>query len=728
MITNFPVRFRLRTIFLFLAGFLFLYMFWLVRGNDTLWERFWIGHLTIVFTSALCTRLGWFTRNTLDNAQKKQAWTFLSAGLSIWLLHDVFFLFSDLLGRQSDWLAWMGGLYFLGGVFIWIGIFAYPRKARSVFGRLRLVMDLLLTSIAVILLLWTGVIQPALDVLQPMAVPGLIYISVDLISLLILVNLFLLSEIEQLSTTLSWFVFAFLVYSFSDMSYMDLMNNQLHYSSGNVLDFGWVVGDMLLLAAVFIQLYEVRLQPDGFLARLFLRSQSLLPIFSVLMLGWYALLNWQISGKYDMLSLWGTVGLGLGLLVRQGILAGETTMEQYARLVNSIAEPAFVCDTQGRLQMMNPAFLEICALSRNEAWGAVLQDFLMLAIPDHTWLKQVYSDSAQKRFSGSTREVYLKQKDGQQIPVLLTLSPIESARNQRLAFAGTAHDLRLQKQQQASLQSAYEEVATARSELERLNSGLERLVNERTQDLQSAYRALEEQNIVLQQLDQLKSDFVSLVSHELRAPLTNIRAGIELLLVSSGASPLRMQVTLERVQSEILRLSQFTETILDLSALDANRLPLYPEPMPLQVTINALQTFYQQVQGSERIRWEIPSNLPPILADQKALHSVLFHLLDNALKYAPEGDIVITAAVKENMLQIQVLDSGPGIPDEALSFLFERFFRAHQADSQTAYGHGLGLYLVRRFVEAMQGWVSVENRSEVGVCFSVYLPLVDSIT
>ena len=122
----------------------------------------------------------------------------------------------------------------------------------------------------------------------------------------------------------------------------------------------------------------------------------------------------------------------------------------------------------------------------------------------------------------------MKTKTGALIPVLLTFRSIEAGNQQRLVYAATAHDLRVQKQQQDELLQAYIEVAHARTELEHLNQDLEKIVDNKTSDLQLAYQTLEEQNKALQQLDQIKSDFVSLVSHELRAPLTNIRGGIEL--------------------------------------------------------------------------------------------------------------------------------------------------------------------------------------------------------
>jgi signal transduction histidine kinase len=114
-----------------------------------------------------------------------------------------------------------------------------------------------------------------------------------------------------------------------------------------------------------------------------------------------------------------------------------------------------------------------------------------------------------------------------------------------------------------------------------------------------------------------------------------------------------------------------------------------------------------------------------VLADEQALSSILFHLIDNALKYAPQGEVRVIAQVQANHLLLQVLDEGPGLSEEALPLLFQPFYRAAASDAQETYGHGLGLYIVRRLAEAMGGQAWAENRPQGGACFSCTLPLTD---
>jgi signal transduction histidine kinase len=306
------------------------------------------------------------------------------------------------------------------------------------------------------------------------------------------------------------------------------------------------------------------------------------------------------------------------------------------------------------------------------------------------------------------------------------LRPIQSTGRDGLALAGTAHDLTLQKNQQAALQVAYEQIAMAHHQLETLNEVLEQKVEDKTRSLSEAYQILEQQNRTLQKLDEIKSDFVSMVSHELRAPLTNISGGIELVLGNPQPLPGSAARSLTLVQTEIRRLTHFVGTILDLSALDAGRIPFYPAPLPLIDLIPILRRQFEPAPGSERIEWNIPDRLPFVLADEHALTSVFFHLIDNALKYAPYGKIAIqVSAVETHRVTIQVLDQGPGIPEEVMPLLFEKFFRVHRGDAQTVYGHGLGLYIVRRLLQVMDSDIRVENRPEGGACFKFWLNVIE---
>ena len=326
---------------------------------------------------------------------------------------------------------------------------------------------------------------------------------------------------------------------------------------------------------------------------------------------------------------------------------------------------------------------------------------------------------------GWSGEVEWIRRDGSHFPAYLALRPVQGEGSARAVLAGTAHDLTEQKRRQTELSQAYEQVTAIQQALQSLNLQLEERVAEKTASLSDAYERLSEQHQALQALDRLKSEFVSLVSHELRAPLTNIAGGIELALMrpESLAPPARETLTL--VQAEIQRLTQFVETILDLSALEASRMPLYPAPLALEsavATVRAKFAAQPNSPASARLRFDLPRDLPLVVADERGLTSVLFHLLDNALKYAPEGTVELTGWVEGGLVYVAVTDHGPGISPKAADIIFEKFQRLNSGDAQAVYGHGLGLYMVRRLLQAMDGDVRFEPAPEGGARFIFWLP------
>jgi two-component system sensor histidine kinase KdpD len=233
---------------------------------------------------------------------------------------------------------------------------------------------------------------------------------------------------------------------------------------------------------------------------------------------------------------------------------------------------------------------------------------------------------------------------------------------------------------------------------------------------------LDRLNQELRALDQMKTEFVTLVSHELRAPLTNIRAGVELLLPEEAGVPEPARTSLRLIQEETARLGTFVEAILDLSALDARRFPLRVAPLDFAAEALTAVDRFASVPGHERIRMQLARGLPSVLADERALASVLYHLLDNGLKYAPQGAIDLGAEAEPDRLVAWVRDRGPGIPEADREKVFDMFHRLDSSDSREVYGHGLGLHLVRRLLEAMDGGIRCETASGGGARLFFWLP------
>lgn len=738
-----PAFFSRKLLILSTAGFLGLYLIWLLTVPPDSPRSFWIGAITLTFTILLTL---WQANKARLQPEHSRSWKWLFYGLCIWSFVDILRIVLSMPALRSYHSIVeipVTLLYLVGAGCLAPGIFHLPRGGlRRTGRRLPLWMDTIITTLAFITIFWMGIYEP---LFRDHSISWIAFLPLgDLLLLLLLVNLFLVSQIETLFSIYSWFGVGILIFTISDL-YFSFRLMQGVYSPGSPMDLGRAAGELFFAAAAYSSLH-FRYFDSGlsgeFGKRGLRQIQNLLPLISVILLGWFSLWNWQFNGSLNILSLWITILLALAIIARQGILTGEVEMQQYTSLVESIAEPAFVCDQQGKISMINPAFLDALGMdTENDLLRRPLEDFFT---PAETVQRAVLVCLRGKPVParGDTRpladlsagwsgEVQISRRDGITVPVFLSLRPIQPGVNRvrTLALAGSAHDLSQQKRQQAALQSAYNQIAADKNELSNLNFHLEEMVEEKTAHLSEAYRQLEQQNIALQQLDQLKSDFVSLVSHELRAPLTNIRGGLELLQISSPGLTPRSRDTLHLVQAELQRLSRFVETILDLSALDAGRLPLYPAPLDLRQIQNTLTRQMQHLPGSQRIHWDLPESLPSILADDQALTSVLFHLIDNALKYAPEGEILLQADTDTEQICIRIYDQGPGIPPEVLAMIFEPFYRHAGQDNQTVYGHGLGLYIVRRLTEAMNGKVEAGNRPALsngcsgGAVFSIYLPL-----
>lgn len=696
-----------------LAGFFALYLAWLLWAQPAPQEAFLTGGLTLLFTASLPAVLAWQRGGTLPTSQRR-SWRWIAFGLSGWVLTAVLRLG---VGTKAGGFSWPDALWLFGGTLQAAGWLGWPQQNRPPRSRLQSLSAVIITSLSASALAWLVALKP----LTAAPTLRLFYPVFDLMLLILLLDLSLLNRAPASGSGFAWLILGLSAHTISDWS-LALLTVEVGYPLGSPIGIGWVLGDLLLLGWVW---QSARAAPSNgeapagqpFIQRTLAGAQALVPLVLTITLGWYTLIEWQFNGHPDPIGLWGTILLGMALIGSQGLLAGELEYQKYARLVESLAEPAFICSAAGELRLVNPAFLHICGI-RPEA--------RMLNQPLHRFIQPAQAVPAMLQAGlrgGWSGEVTLQQAGGTPVPVMLSLRPLLWGRREQLALAGTAHDLSEIKRQQAALQAAYEQVASAHAELGHMNLILEERVAEKTASLTEAYAQLERQNLALQNLDRLKSDFVSLVSHELRAPLTNINAGIELLLARPRSLPAPARRTLQLVQAEIRRLTHFIETILDLSALDAGRAPIYPAPLDIHSVASAIQRQMTHLPGAERMHWNFPPALPDFLADERALTSVLFHLVDNALKYAPDGPVEITAGVQDGLGWLSVRDHGPGIAEADFPLLFTRFFRARSSDAQTVYGHGLGLYMVQRLLEAMNGTIRVENHPEGGACFTCWLPL-----
>ncbi len=228
-----------------------------------------------------------------------------------------------------------------------------------------------------------------------------------------------------------------------------------------------------------------------------------------------------------------------------------------------------------------------------------------------------------------------------------------------------------------------------------------------------------------EELSRLKSEFTSMVSHELRSPLANIGAAME-LMQDGNDDDSRHREMLEIVRSEVMRLGRFVEEILDAERLDSGEMPLELEPVSLLPIVRmVVETFKRQPNGHS-FRLATPRRLSFVLADAAKVERVLSNLVNNAVSYSPPGStITIEVCPREDLAMVSVVDQGDGIPPDRLDAVFERFYRAHTGDAQKVYGYGLGLYTCKMLVEAQGGQIWAESEEGNGSRLTFTLPLCE---
>lgn len=248
--------------------------------------------------------------------------------------------------------------------------------------------------------------------------------------------------------------------------------------------------------------------------------------------------------------------------------------------------------------------------------------------------------------------------------------------------------------------------------------------NKKTRDLEDANRRLKE-------LDQIKDDFVSIASHELRTPMTAIRSYAWMALHKAD---MPLSKTMEKYVARIListeRLINLVNDMLNVSRIESGRIEINPEPIDLPSLIKDIvdEVYYSKSEEKNIQFVVLPKPVPKVLADPEKLRQVFLNLVGNSLKFTPDGGkITFDFFTDGKTVEISVSDTGVGIPEEDTSKLFHKFGRLDNSytAAATSGGTGLGLYISKNLVELMHGkiWVKSEGINK-GATFVVSLPVV----
>ncbi|GEM73952.1 response regulator [Vibrio sagamiensis] len=250
-------------------------------------------------------------------------------------------------------------------------------------------------------------------------------------------------------------------------------------------------------------------------------------------------------------------------------------------------------------------------------------------------------------------------------------------------------------------------------------------IKQQNEELESNLTLIKKQNEDLQLANKLKDEFLATTSHELRTPLHGM-IGIAETLVSgaNGVLPKHQQYQLDIIIKSGQRLANLVDDLLDYHKMRYGNMEIQKSAVSLASATRLVLELSNHLLGNKTIRIinQVPADLPPVSADPQRLEQVLYNLIGNAIKYTPEGKVVISATVVDEQIRVQVVDTGQGIPAEALEHIFEPLIQASHDTGRYRQGAGLGLSISRQLIELMDGSLYVSSQPMVGTTFSFTLP------
>lgn len=231
----------------------------------------------------------------------------------------------------------------------------------------------------------------------------------------------------------------------------------------------------------------------------------------------------------------------------------------------------------------------------------------------------------------------------------------------------------------------------------------------------------------VKQMDQMKSDFVSMVSHEVRSPMNSLLMQLKIILDGlAGDITEKQKEILERASDKILNLNNLVTELLDLSRIESGLIAHEKEQVDITQLIENQKIFHTPYGEGKNISLtvECEEDLPSILANRQNMDEVFSNLITNAIKYSPDNSSVIIKAITENKyLKILVSDTGFGMNSDELEMIFTRFYRIKDSNTREIQGTGLGLAIVKSIIESHHGKIRVTSVEGEGTTFTILLPL-----
>jgi len=398
-------------------------------------------------------------------------------------------------------------------------------------------------------------------------------------------------------------------------------------------------------------------------------------------------------------------------------------------LFENATEGIILTDGEGKIILVNPAAQRMFGYNADDLIGRPIE----ILIPDrykphHKDLREGFYEHPQNRTMGHGRDLNARRRDGSDMPVEVSLSFYR--RKEELFVIAFIVDITERKKIENSVLRQQKELEKMADDMRKLNTHLEAKVEERTIILKEALQRLEQSQEELsealnkeKQLNEIKSRFVSMASHEFRTPLSTVLSSASLLSkYTSTEEQDKRNRHIGKIKSSVKHLNDILEDFLSLGKLDEGKVRTAPAEFDLKELITeTIDEMKGLLKKNQDIRFEY-NGIVSVYSDKKLAKNILINLLSNASKFsAEEMPIEIECSVQNDSAIISVTDHGIGIPNEDQDHLFSSFFRG--ANVTNIQGTGLGLHIVKRYIDLLNGSVHLHSELNKGTTVTFQIPI-----
>ena len=403
--------------------------------------------------------------------------------------------------------------------------------------------------------------------------------------------------------------------------------------------------------------------------------------------------------------------------------------EHFISLFENATEGILLTNSAGNIILINPAAERIFGYTSNEIINKPIEILVPDKYkPDHHSLLERFHSAPSNRAMGYNRELTGRKKDGTILPVEISLSHYQ--KNGETFVIAFIVDITERKKIATTMKLQQAELEKVTSQVKKLNAELELKVEERTMILREALQKLEQSQSELnqaldkeRQLNEIKSRFVSMASHEFRTPLSTVLSSATLLeKYTQTDEQEKRNKHIEKIKGSAKHLNEILEDFLSLGKLDEGKVHTQTVSINLQdCLLDIVEELAPMLKPHQYIEQKYTGN-PIIHSDKKLVRNIIINLISNAIKFSGEGKkITIQTENTDNLLLLTITDHGIGISEEDQKHLFSSFFRA--ANATNIHGTGLGLHIVKRYVGLLNGLIDVKSQLNKGTVVTISIPL-----